>query len=303
MSYKKRILGLEIYNPVSRHESPRAMQQYRLPDTAELTGETLEIWLDGRDPFVLWFLDDENLQWARVGEPFRLEKYEATKADDTTYMIKFMLSGKRPANCVTVVWDKLTNLVTCVLASVGEDPHRPKLVTSKVYFGAVKKNGVPLSTDRHGFTKELIGRRVIWRYNQTDEVCHCYCGENYFRLGQSEKVLAEGAPEHEIRHYEYLTGRVTVYPYYEEPAYYIKIKDGMYLYSVVEDNINRLLPDAGGGQMLMILNTAGPRYIGRSFGVGANDQAESQFIGAIGTFCDEPDEVELLPYPIYSFED
>lgn len=77
----------------------------------------------------------------------------------------------------------------------------------------------------------------------------------------------------------------------------------MHLCFVAEDNINRVLPDAGGGQMLMILNTARSRYIGRSFGVAVNGQAENQFIGVIGTFCDEPDEVELLPSQIYSFED
>ena len=45
------------------------------------------------------------------------------------------------------------------------------------------------------------------------------------RLGNAEKVLAENAPEREIRHWEYLTGRTKIYPYYEEPAYFIKIKE------------------------------------------------------------------------------
>ena len=302
-SYKKRILGIELYNPVSKRESPRAMQQYRIPETNELAGRALELSFDGLGTYFIHFIDKFHLAYAKEGEMFRYEKYEAVKSDETTYLFKFLLSGSRPVTSVSIVWDRLSTLATCILAQAGANPEHPRLVTSKAYFGAEKRGRLPLSAQRHCYTDELVGKRVEWKYNQSDSVMHCYHGEDHFRLGNSEKVLAPDAPEREIRHWEYLTGRTKIYPFYEEPAYFIKIKEGMYLYSVTESNINHLIPEAGGGQMLILLNCSGPRYIGRDFGVLPDGTPDFKFIGAIGSFCDEPDSVEAEPYPIYSFKD
>lgn len=300
-SYRKRILGIELYNPVSKRPSPRAMQQYRIPETNELAGKALDLVFDDLGTYYIRFIDRFHLAWAKSGETFRYEDYEAVKSDETTYLFKFLLKERTPVTSVSIVWDRVSTLATCILAQAGANPDYPRLVTSKAYFGAEKRGRTPLSAERHSFTKELIGRRVEWKYNQADSVMHCYHGEDHFRLGNSEKVLAENAPEREIRHWEYLTGRTKIYPYYEEPAYFIKIKEGMYLYSVTEKNINRLMPNAGGGQMLILLNCCGPRYIGRDFGVLPDGTPDFKFIGAIGSFSDEPDSVEAVPYPIYTF--
>ncbi len=302
-SYKKRILGIELYNPVSKRPSPRAMQQYRIPETNELAGKTLELVFDGLGAYYFRFIDKFHLAWAKEGEEFRYEKYEAVKSDETTYLFKFLLKGRTPLTSVSIVWDRVSTLATCILAQAGANPKHPRLVSSKAYFGAEKRGRAPLSTERHSYTNELVGKRVEWKYNQSDSVMHCYHGEDHFRLGNAEKVLAENAPEREIRHWEYLTGRTKIYPYYEEPAYFIKIKEGMYLYSVTESNINHLMPEAGGGQMLILLNCCGPRYIGRDFGVLPDGTPDFKFIGAIGSFSEEPDSVEAVPYPIYTFTD
>ncbi len=300
MSYKEHVIGRKIYNPVSPRPSVGGMKQYRAPSTTELAGRTLAAYLDGMEPVLVSFSDAENLLWAHPGQPCVWERYEAAKADENLFMIKFLLSGRGPAlEHVTLVWDTDTHLVTCVKAKLGADEKHPRLVESEVFFGAEKQPHTPLTGKRHAYTEDLVGKRIIWRYNPNDEVMHCYCGKDYFRLGKSEKILAEDASEEDRAHYRRFEERRGIYPVYEEPAYYIKLREGFYLYSVTERNINRLLPDQGGNQLLILLNALRVRYIGRVFGYRADGSVENDFIGAVGGFSPEPDEAESLPYPQY----
>lgn len=303
MSYKNRILGQTIYNPVSKHASPGGMKQYLVSSTDELAGRTLTVWLDGLSPVCLHFWDGENLSWGHPGEALHWEPYEAAKADEELFLIKFLLTGRQPVTHATLVWDAQTTLVTCVMATLGANPDRPRLVNSRVYFGAQKLPHIPPETARHGYTEELVNKRIIWRYNPNDEVMHIYGGKNYLRLGHSDKTLADDASEEERRHYQMFLKRRDIYPEYEEPAYYIKLKEGFYLYSVTERNVNRVLPKQGGNQLLILLNAHRVRYIGRVFGYRGDGSLENDFIGAIGRFSGEPDEVEGLPYPLYLPDD
>ena len=299
MSYKEHIIGKSIYNPVSPRPSVGGMKQYKAASTCELAGRTLTAHLDGLDPVCVQFADAENLFWGHPGESMRWEPYEAAKGDERLFLIKFLLSDRKPVTHITLVWDEETGLVTCVKAVLGADAARPRLVDSQVFFGAQKLPHTPLTEKRHAFTEDLLGKRIIWRYNPNDEVMHCYCGTDYFRLGKAEKKLAEGADEEARAHYRRFVERQGIYPVYEEPAYYIKLREGFYLYSVTEKNVNRLLPDQGGNQLLILLNALRVRYVGRVFGLRADGSLENDFIGAIGKFYQEKDEVEELPYPIY----
>lgn len=299
MSYKHRTLGQAIYNPVSRRPSPGGMKQYRVSSTNELAGRTLTIWLDGLAPACLHFWDGENLSWGHAGEALHWEPYEAAKGDEELFLIKFLLSDRQPVTQVTLVWDAQTTLVTCVLATLGASPGRPRLVDSRVCFGAQKLPHLRLEEARHGYTDELLNKRIIWRYNPNDEVMHVYGGKDYFRLGHSSKTLADDASEEERQRYQMFLQRGEVYPEYEEPAYYIKLREGFYLYSVTERNVNRVLPEQGGNQLLILLNAHRVRYIGRVFGYRGDGSLENDFIGAIGRFSQEPDAVESLPYPLY----
>lgn len=302
MSYKEHIIGREIFNPVSPRPSIGGMKQYKAASTCELAGQTLIAHLDGLAPVCVQFLNGENLLWGKAGESMRWETYEAAKGDERLFLIKFLLSGSRPLTHVTLVWDQETRLVTCVKAVLGADENHPRLVDSQVYFGAQKLPHEPLTAARHGYTEELLGKRIIWRYNPNDEIMHCYCGVDYFRLGLAKKVLAPDAPPQARAHYQRFVERQGIYPVYEEPAYYIKLREGFYLYSVTEKNVNRLLPRQGGNQLLILLNAYRVRYIGRVFGYHEDGSVENDFIGAIGKFSMTPDEAEALPYPQYPNE-
>ena len=299
MSYNHRMIGQKIFNPVSPNPSIGGMKQYLEPPTNELAGKTLEVHLDGLPPVMIRFLDGTNLQWAKPGEAFRWEQYEAAKGDENLYLIKFLLAERSPVTHVTLVWDAVTTLVTCVLAVLGADGAHPRLVESTVYYGAQKLTRQPLAAGRHGLTDDLVGKRILWRYNPNDEIMHVYHGSDHLRLGDSDKVLAPDADEEARKHYQAFLDREGIYPCYEEPTYYIKLREGFYLYSVTERNINRVLPNQGGNQLLILLNALRVRYIGRVFGYRGDGSIENDFIGGIGRFGPQPDKVESLQYPIY----
>ena len=299
MSYKKRIVGKEIYNPVSRFPSPGGLKQYIQPRSSELSGKNLELHLDDLSPVCIHFMDSRNLAWAYLGECLRWERYECVKGDETTFMVSFLLSERTPATCVTLVWDIFAAQITAVIATLGEDECKPRLVTSKAHFGVQKQDHKPLSPLRHGYTNELVGKRIIWQYNPNDEVMHIYHSKTHLRLGVSEARLIDPATQEQKNGFSRYLDRVGIYPYYEEPAYYIKIKEGMYLYSVTESTMNHLLPAQGGSELLVLLNAQRERYIGRIFGIGPLGAVEMVFIGAIGRFGNVPDEVEAIPFPIY----
>lgn len=303
MSYDKRIIGQKIYNPVSPNPSIGGMKQYLQPMTSELSGRTLEARIDGLEPVFIRFLDAQNLEWAYEGKPFCWERYEAAKGDENLFLIKVVLKERTPVTNVTLVWDADSTLITCVVAVLGADPSKPRMVDSKVYFGAEKRPFAELKTERNSMTDELAGKRVIWRYNPNDEVMHIYHGIDHFRLGDSDKTLAKDADEQARRHYQGFLDRESIYPCYEEPAYYIKLREGFYLYSVTERNVNRKMPEQGGNQLLILLNAYRVRYIGRVFGIRGDGSLENDFIGGIGRFSDKPDRVEKRPYPVYKEEE
>lgn len=298
--YKKRMLGKKIYNPITRQPIPGGLKQYVYPTTEELAGKTLDLRLDGQVPVLIRFLDATTLEWAFMEKPIQTEKYECVKGDDAVYMIVCHPYGHEPASCVTLVWDMDTRLVTAVLAWDNLDAAYPRLVTSRACFGAENREGEPLPTLRHQYTQDLIGRRFVWHYTANDDVLHICFDQTHFRLGRASIELAPNPSVEALAHYERLMNRKAKYPYYEEMVYYIQIEEGLYLYSVIEYAMCRLLANQGGGELLALVNTKRERYIGRSFGLDAQENAGHDIIGAPGCELEIPDEVESLPCPIYN---
>jgi len=299
MIHKERIIGKIIYNPISRFPSPGGLSQYIPASCGELAGVTLDLRLDGLPPMTIHFLDRRNLTWAYKGENFREETYECVKNDDTTCMVAFSLSGRTPSTLMTLVWDRVSTLITAVVSTLGAMENRPRLVHAKVYFGAEQVGSKPLATQRHAYTNELVGKRILWQYTPNDRVMHIFKSENRMRLWLVQPELADTATEEQRTGFQRFIDRRAVYPIYEEPICYIKLKEELYLYIMMESNMNRVLPKQGGSQLMVMLNTRRERYVGCVYGGDPDNKPVRGIIGAIGCFSDEPDEVEIHPAPFY----
>ena len=299
LRYRHRIIGKPLLNPVTTKPVAGGLKQYVYPVTEELSGKALDLRLDGQPQTLIRFTSSTKLEWATGGKPFQQETYDCVKAGDSVYLIVCHPHERMPAPCVTLVWDVETRLVTAVLAWDRSDPLYPRLVVSRACFGVENREGEKLPTQRHHYTTDLIGRRFVWHYTANDDVLHICFDPTHFRLGRAAIELAPNPSAAATEKYEQLLRRKEKYPYYEEKVYYIRIREGLYLYSVIEDAMCRRLGNQGGGELLALVNTARVCYIGRSFGLDAQENAGHDLVGAPGSELNIPDEVESLPCPLY----
>ncbi|MDR0445879.1 MAG: MoaF N-terminal domain-containing protein [Oscillospiraceae bacterium] len=275
--------------------------QYVPPKCFELKGQRFELLMDDGYDLVLNFTDDTTVEWNYINkEPSTPQKdeYECRKGDDTTYLVSWCLAGKEfmKRENYTFVIDLEQHLVTHLICKVGTNPRWPYLVSSEFVFGAIKQNGVEYKHyPRHGFSSDPVGNIIQWQYAPEMATVHLYYDRDWYRITyprdniQSQDAAAVN---------EQMNQMVNALPGSDEPAYYVKIKEGMYLVSCTEQNMEKLLGASVGfrSDTLCFLDNYNHMYdVGRGFGtMTAPDGTDSNvfvMIGAYGKIIDpEKDE-------------
>jgi hypothetical protein len=262
-----------------------------------LAGKTFSLAMDNGYEYVASFLSGEVLMWAEAGQPFHWEKYQCLKSDDTTYFVVMQLFGQPLRTCRTLVLDLENSLVTMQTASQGGIPNRPRMVQAEIVFGAIRQPGQALPVRRHSYTADLVGKKIKWTYSSGFVNIHIYTSETCYRAWAVKRppAPADLTPEQlaknkagEEREKEWL---------YEEPFRCVKIKDGCYLGSGIEENMNKLDNSIGGNNLLFLSNIKEGFDVGRTFCLNGEQQPESGLFIAYGTFTDEDTEVEHLASP------
>ncbi|NLL40028.1 MAG: hypothetical protein GX254_10650 [Clostridiales bacterium] len=270
--------------------------QYCPPRCFELAGKRFDFVMDtGEDTgdAVLNFLDEEQVEWSiKGGEALKVDKYECRKADDWTYLVTYCLSGATPRENHTWIIDKEQMLVTFLRCTLGENPYWPYLIESHFTFGYIKEEGKE-HTDlrRHGFTDDVAGTGVKWVYGHELATVHVYYSTNWYRITYpKDAVRSEEATETNKMFNEMMKAL----PGSDEPAYYVKIKEGMYLVSVTEQNMEKILGDKVGfrSDTLCFLDNWNRMYsVGRGFGTSTMGEKESEIFVMIGKYG-VPEEVD-----------
>jgi hypothetical protein len=258
---------------------------------------------DGYD-IILNFIDKTTVEWNYVNkEPStpQTDEYECRKGDDTTYLVSWCLNGKALMERVnfTFVIDLEQQLVTFLIATVGKNPRWPYLVDSEFIFGAIKQEGVEYKHyPRHGFTSDMVGNIIQWQYAPEMATVHLYYDRDWYRITyprdniQSQDATAVN---------EQMNNMVGALPGSDEPAYYVKIKEGLYLVSCTEQNMEKLLGASVGfrSDTLCFLDNYNHCYdVGRGFGtMTAADGTDSEIfvlIGAYGKVQENKDYQDIL---------
>ena len=259
------------------------MSQYRPPLNFELVGKTFELVMDNGYDYVLEFSNRKILKYGKKDGKSEAYAYDCLKADDDTYFVNFEVTGAKPRAGLTFILDLEQSLVTANYCTVGENPRYPKLPKTNIVFGAIRKEDGSVPTIRHGYTADLVGHSICWRYG-TLAVIHVYSSERYYRLTMPEDML-EILREKDPVAYENLQNKDENY-LYEEPCDYIKIKDGIYVFSMTEAMANR---DRNEGNNLFFLMNLNRMYdVGRSFGHNEKEEGENYTYGAFGAYCETP---------------
>jgi hypothetical protein len=253
-------------------EAPKfeGLSQYRGPMVYELAGQSFHLIMDHGEDLVLQFLSGNVLAWSEWGKALKWEKYDCLKADDETYLVNFEVSEASPRTGMTLVLDLEQRLVTIVKAQQGTSRKYPNLVTNDIDFGAIDVAGMELPKKRHGYTSDLLGKRIFWDYGIFG-LTHVYFDSNYIRVGD-----INGSP----------------FPY-DELCHYIKIKENIYLISFLEDNLT--FAGKTGNNMLILANTARVHDVGRSFGLGLTGLPENYMFAAVGKWNNDVDSANTRP--------
>ncbi len=284
-----------------RHCQPESVAEGRQRFITELnyglSGKTLNLAMDDGNEYVICFLTEGKLMWAKRGDAFVYADYKCIKEMPEIYMLSFFADDEKGKICVTWVVDMGTSLVTLVEARVGLNSVRKNLVHQNIVFGAIKLNGVPLPVIRHGYTNELVGKKIAWQYSPAVKLTHIYLTERYVRSSLKDMPpIGENTTEEQIKEIKDRAKRWGG-NFFEEECFYIKLREEQYLVGFIEDFRNRVNSATGGGDILFLINTVSMRDFTRSFDLKAAGGPKIMMGTAVGEFIEEQDDMETKTSP------
>jgi putative NADH-flavin reductase len=260
------------YGILEKKPTFEGMSRYRPPLNFELAGKRFTLLFDNGIKVLVRFISEDTLSWDELGSSSYTGYYECAKIDEITYFVNFEFANSKPRVNHIVVLDLEQNLTTLVKTKTNYDPEYPLLCDFTCTFGAIVVPGVPVSNKRHGYTQDLLGKRIHWHYTPELEIIHVYYSTSYMRVAFTEGEQAWG-------------NMPTDDNPYDEKAAYIKIKDNIYLISLCEQNEERR--GLGGNSLVFLIDTERVHDIGRSFGVTGTApefMPENYIFGAYGDF-------------------
>ena len=283
---------MKKYLPIA---SQKSIRQYCPPRCFELAGQTLRFVVDTGEEcgtYVLRFTGKDTLEWSKEDGAPKAETYECRKSDDDTYLLSYNIADKLPRENHTWVIDMENELVTFLRCSMGENPLYSYMVDSHFGFGYIAVEGKE-HTDirRHGFTNDCTGTAVRWTYGCATSTVHVYYDPHWYRIGYgSNRIPTDQLPEGMRKIREMMEEM----PSSDEQAFYVRIKEGMYLVSITEQNLEKLLGERFGfrSDTLCFLDNWDRMYsVGRAFGTKTTNGVDHELFMMIGKYG-SPEEVE-----------
>ena len=273
------------------------LSQYCPPRCYELIGRDLTLCMDSGYDYTLHF-DRDTVTWGKTGEEQRTDEYVCLKAEDQTYFINAEIPGVQPRLGLTLILDDENALVTVIEGRQGMNPKFPYLVEIHAHFGAVQIPGQPLNEKRHGYTTDLVGRAVLWTYSPDFRVVHVYSSERYYNVTMP---MPDHEPTPEERESAKAMGEsFRGYKDPTEPALYIRIKEGIYVFAFAEQNLEKFTgPTTRGNSLAFLMNLRRMYDVGRSFGTNAQQLPENYCFGAYGAEIPFPERFRNMKSAYY----
>ena len=165
--------------------------------------------------------------------------------------IQFYLDGQVPARCVQLVLDVQTGYYVRVRAQIGASAY-PREVFHTIDFGIAEEIFAEGKLAEAGqpprFTDDLVGKAILWQmpeYTGKPPIKHIYLSPEYYAI--------------------YMTRPDGTCFMSADPADYVKIKEGVYLVSVIEER-------RSGIQLTFLINTDTLEDVVGHFGISAGNE-------------------------------
>jgi hypothetical protein len=227
-----------------------------LPFSDLLVGKEFTLRYDHDGP--VWnyrILDINNLQWKEEGETrWQKETYRGFEVDDNLVFLGHIHSGSRPRASRKIVLDLNNGLTTCVLSKMGTEFYGNE-TSYRAIFGVIEMEGLESPKYiRHELTDELAGRSITTTYSDQGTSMHLFATPH----SSAWTIFMEDQ---------------TLGLQWCAPSIYVKLRDGVYIYTECEEACN-------GAEMCVLLNDKNMFYSGFGFS-GGETGVSLIMIGAI----------------------
>jgi Molybdenum cofactor biosynthesis protein F. len=227
---------------------------YTPPDVDTLVGLTLAFRGEEKD-YDFRFTGLNEVWFKEAGAEEKRCFVNVKTLDGEVFFVNFLVPGYATSRQITLVPDLKTGCATVVDAHIGTE-HSNIDVDRDFYFGRLE--GDYAGGEAHGFTTELVGKSIIWEYSpKIIKIKHIYNCDIYYTY----KNLTEFGTWMACN-----------------PADYVKIRDGLFLFSFVEER-------QVGVQAIFLIDLGRMHDIGCFYGVSSG-HLTSACIGAVGEMAD-----------------
>jgi hypothetical protein len=227
------------------------LETEQIGSSAILAGRILRLEFTNGKVMEYEFHDKRYLSWRVDDSGWHKDAYSAVlgPGHEEIVFLHHYKAGFDLPQCSNMVIDLETGLVTAIEATAG-DPDSPREVCHDILFGHIAGFDVPASALRHAYTTELVGKAIYWKAQNTTRpgIKYIFSSPDYYT-------------------YAMRFANEDTYWMATHPADQIKIKNGLYLMSVVEARQT-------GFQLNMLMNLDTMRDCQSGFGVGASGPAE-----------------------------
>jgi hypothetical protein len=240
----------------------------KMPPSDLLAGKELTVRCDYTGPVLNYRFDDiKKLRWRYEGESeWREQIYQAFEPDEGMIFFAHMCSGTRPAECKKIVLDFATGLASCVNSKLGTE-YMANEVSYNITFGVIEMEGLTAPRYwRHNFTEELTGRAFTWNYSDMMASMHVYSTPHSYSWTIFMENQALGMQ-------------------WSSPAQFVKLRDGVYLFSWVEEACN-------GTQGTIVINT----HTMHDAGFGLHVDKNGLSLSTIGAFARNAGQYDLTEF-------
>lgn len=271
---------MDVQEKIKKLSAPvpfRGNCQYKAPYSRELEGKAFDLVFDDGYELSMSFPTRDKILLSENGGPACLDTCYCMKAEEGAYLLLTEKKDSKPRAGLVLALDVNAGLVTADFMLQGTDPTYPDLVTRTVRFGYIKDGDRPAPVERHYYTRELIGKKIEWRYSPEFAIVHVYCGaETYFATMRN--VTPEQAEK--FRKEREALGLPPI-PLTTEPTFYVHIRDNLFLLSFVEKNLG------SGTQGLFLINTDRLTDVGCFWGTNPDRAPEGYMFSAYGQWVTE----------------